>query len=250
MILNRLAEELQELAVVEQRPQQDGRNMTMMLAPQRAGAARSDSALLEPNAPRRRQAGRRGKRMGKCAAGRRPVAPLAAAAFGRKAQSGERPPLACVARSWLGWLVTEGSSPGRGSLTAGPRERPSCPVGRGLRSLLRWRGLSLAVAVAPGLAGKTGPNNTNAKQCQKGGWESLTTDTGGSFANEQACVSYAAQGGALVNPLALCKQALPPPPASPHPRRPTTSSAHQGMTSSTAGRRVSTCTAGSAATTL
>ena len=35
MILNRLAEELQELAVVEQRPQQDGRNMTMMLAPQR-----------------------------------------------------------------------------------------------------------------------------------------------------------------------------------------------------------------------
>ncbi len=39
MILNRLAEELEELAVVEQRPQQDGRNMTMMLAPQRAGAA-------------------------------------------------------------------------------------------------------------------------------------------------------------------------------------------------------------------
>jgi translation initiation factor IF-3 len=36
MILNRLAEELNELAVVEQRPQQDGRNMTMMLAPTRA----------------------------------------------------------------------------------------------------------------------------------------------------------------------------------------------------------------------
>jgi translation initiation factor IF-3 len=33
MILNRLAEELAELAVVEQRPTQDGRNMTMMLAP-------------------------------------------------------------------------------------------------------------------------------------------------------------------------------------------------------------------------
>jgi translation initiation factor IF-3 len=33
MILNRLAEELQDLAVIEQRPQQDGRNMTMMLAP-------------------------------------------------------------------------------------------------------------------------------------------------------------------------------------------------------------------------
>jgi translation initiation factor IF-3 len=38
MILNRLAEELAELAVVEQRPQQDGRNMTMMLAPTRAAA--------------------------------------------------------------------------------------------------------------------------------------------------------------------------------------------------------------------
>jgi translation initiation factor IF-3 len=36
MLLNRLAEELGELAVVEQRPQQDGRNMTMMLAPQKA----------------------------------------------------------------------------------------------------------------------------------------------------------------------------------------------------------------------
>ena len=33
MILNRLAEELGDLAVIEQRPTQDGRNMTMMLAP-------------------------------------------------------------------------------------------------------------------------------------------------------------------------------------------------------------------------
>jgi translation initiation factor IF-3 len=33
MILNRLADELQDLAIIEQRPQQDGRNMTMMLAP-------------------------------------------------------------------------------------------------------------------------------------------------------------------------------------------------------------------------
>jgi translation initiation factor IF-3 len=35
-ILNRLAEDLGELAVIEQRPTQDGRNMTMMLAPARA----------------------------------------------------------------------------------------------------------------------------------------------------------------------------------------------------------------------
>ena len=36
MILDRLAEELSELAVVEQRPLQDGRNMTMMLGPSKA----------------------------------------------------------------------------------------------------------------------------------------------------------------------------------------------------------------------
>jgi translation initiation factor IF-3 len=38
MILNRLAEDLGELAVVEQRPQQDGRNMTMMLGPAKTAA--------------------------------------------------------------------------------------------------------------------------------------------------------------------------------------------------------------------
>src|SRR5689334_22247533 len=36
MILNRLAEDLKELAQVDQRPQQDGRNMTMMLVPSKA----------------------------------------------------------------------------------------------------------------------------------------------------------------------------------------------------------------------
>ena len=36
MILDRLAEELRELAVIEQRPIQDGRNMTMMLGPSKA----------------------------------------------------------------------------------------------------------------------------------------------------------------------------------------------------------------------
>jgi translation initiation factor IF-3 len=35
-ILDRLADELSELAVVEQRPQQEGRNMTMMLGPSKA----------------------------------------------------------------------------------------------------------------------------------------------------------------------------------------------------------------------
>jgi translation initiation factor IF-3 len=43
MILTRLADELAELAVVEQRPIQDGRNMTMMLAPGKAVAEESSA---------------------------------------------------------------------------------------------------------------------------------------------------------------------------------------------------------------
>ena len=49
-ILDRLAEELSELSVVEQRPTQDGRNMTMMLAPSKAvlaGRASADGAHPE-----------------------------------------------------------------------------------------------------------------------------------------------------------------------------------------------------------
>ena len=45
MILDRLAEELSELGVVEQRPMQEGRNMTMMMAPSKAVlAGRADAA--------------------------------------------------------------------------------------------------------------------------------------------------------------------------------------------------------------
>ena len=46
-LLNRLAEELEELAVVEQRPQQDGRNMTMMLGPGQDRAGRRRQRELE-----------------------------------------------------------------------------------------------------------------------------------------------------------------------------------------------------------
>jgi translation initiation factor IF-3 len=51
MILDRLAEELAELGVVEQRPLQEGRNMTMMLAPSKAvlaGRAEAHEAGHEP----------------------------------------------------------------------------------------------------------------------------------------------------------------------------------------------------------
>jgi translation initiation factor IF-3 len=47
MILDRLAEELQELAIIEQRPNLDGRNMTMMLGPSKAVLA----GTLESGAP-------------------------------------------------------------------------------------------------------------------------------------------------------------------------------------------------------
>lgn len=50
-ILDRLADELSELSVVEQRPTQDGRNMTMMLAPSKAvlaGRASHDGAAARP----------------------------------------------------------------------------------------------------------------------------------------------------------------------------------------------------------
>ena len=51
-ILDRLAEELTELGVVEQRPTQEGRNMTMLLAPSRAVlAGRADGADGADGAP-------------------------------------------------------------------------------------------------------------------------------------------------------------------------------------------------------
>jgi translation initiation factor IF-3 len=51
MILDRLAEELAELGVVEQRPTQDGRNMTMMLGPSKAVlAGKADGPTEVPGA--------------------------------------------------------------------------------------------------------------------------------------------------------------------------------------------------------
>ena len=56
MILDRLAEELTELAIIEQRPNLDGRNMTMLLGPSKAvlagtlGADGENGASAEPSA--------------------------------------------------------------------------------------------------------------------------------------------------------------------------------------------------------
>ena len=40
-------------------------------------------------------------------------------------------------------------------------------------------------------------NASNAKACQKNGWQNLATATNSSFASEEACVAYGAQGGVL-----------------------------------------------------
>ncbi len=62
-ILDRLAEELSELGVVEQRPMQEGRNMTMMMAPSKAVLAGKASvdAVPQTRCPGRRRCGRRGR---------------------------------------------------------------------------------------------------------------------------------------------------------------------------------------------
>ncbi len=64
-LLNRLADELGELAIVEQRPQQDGRNMVMMLGPSKAitesdtaAPANEDGKAAQPRkAPQAKPAG-------------------------------------------------------------------------------------------------------------------------------------------------------------------------------------------------
>ena len=59
-ILDRLAEELSDIAVVEQRPQQDGRNMTMMLGPSKAVLAGTVDESDEGDASEDRAADRNG----------------------------------------------------------------------------------------------------------------------------------------------------------------------------------------------
>jgi translation initiation factor IF-3 len=49
-LLMRLAEDVQELGTVEQSPQQDGRNMTMLLAPSKKKAEQDEDGQV-PEAP-------------------------------------------------------------------------------------------------------------------------------------------------------------------------------------------------------
>jgi hypothetical protein len=58
-------------------------------------------------------------------------------------------------------------------------------------------GLLLASFAASGTALAGGGNSANAKKCQKNGWQTLVTSTGATFASEEGCTSYGAQGGVL-----------------------------------------------------
>lgn len=57
--------------------------------------------------------------------------------------------------------------------------------------------LALTVGVSTASAG--GGNSDAAKACQMGGWQNLMRQDGSGFKNEGDCVSYAAQGGALLS---------------------------------------------------
>ncbi|HWY18024.1 MAG TPA: translation initiation factor IF-3 [Solirubrobacteraceae bacterium] len=108
-ILDRLAEELSELGVVEQRPMQEGRNMTMMMAPSKAvlagrldvGAA-PDGASPDGDAPGEPAAGAAGAaENGSGAPGADAGAPLQSAATNGDSAgaAGTEPPAAAVSSS-------------------------------------------------------------------------------------------------------------------------------------------------------
>src|SRR5215218_280429 len=60
--------------------------------------------------------------------------------------------------------------------------------------------LLLGLVAALPMTGSAGPgsNSVNAKKCYKGGWQRFQGSDGTRFASEEACVSYAAQGGTII----------------------------------------------------
>jgi hypothetical protein len=57
--------------------------------------------------------------------------------------------------------------------------------------------LASTLVLAGGALAAGGGNSDNAKLCQKGGWQALMDSSANQFANDGACVSYGAQGGAI-----------------------------------------------------
>jgi len=60
--------------------------------------------------------------------------------------------------------------------------------------------VAVPVLAASPAGAAAGGNSANAHLCQKGGWQTVETNTGGSFANQDACVSYGAKGGTIYAP--------------------------------------------------
>ena len=54
--------------------------------------------------------------------------------------------------------------------------------------------LATTMLAGPANAAK-GRNDTNAKSCQKAGWQTVYTADGAAFASEKACTAHGAQGG-------------------------------------------------------
>ena len=57
---------------------------------------------------------------------------------------------------------------------------------------------AMTIASAGTAVAKDGGKSANARKCQQNGWKTLMAANGTTFDNEQQCVSFAAQGGALV----------------------------------------------------
>ena len=68
------------------------------------------------------------------------------------------------------------------------------------RFLLLALTLVAVLSVGSSVALGEGGNSASAKACQKDGWKSLQSSTGGAFASQSECVSYGASGGTLRAP--------------------------------------------------
>jgi hypothetical protein len=68
------------------------------------------------------------------------------------------------------------------------------------RGLLLLAFTLVALGVGSSIAQAGGGNSVYAKLCQKNGWQTLESSSGGTFANQSACVAYSANGGTLFAP--------------------------------------------------
>ena len=57
--------------------------------------------------------------------------------------------------------------------------------------------LASAFILAGGALAANGGNSTNAKLCQKAGWQTLMDSSSAPFTSQDECVSYGARGGAI-----------------------------------------------------